>query len=189
MPVSLVSLCVCDSVSPWLWQTQCLCLCVAQPRPHLRSPDGCTPVSQKNRTLLNTQLQDRLPAVDAVNAMAEQHVSCVLITDSHSRLDGLFTARDFLTRIVVKGRDAVRTHVTDVKTANVRCAAPTITVSACVALMLHDNIRHMPVVDEATGVCVGLVTLADLLQVFYRKPETQPSSWRLQDVFSLLPAR
>eukprot|EP01138_Halocafeteria_seosinensis_P013336 gb/GECG01013622.1/.p1 GENE.gb/GECG01013622.1/~~gb/GECG01013622.1/.p1 ORF type:complete len:541 (+),score=61.57 gb/GECG01013622.1/:1-1623(+) len=50
--------------------------------------------------LLNARIEDKITVADAVNEMAEQGMSCVAIVDKEGHLQGIFTARDYLFRVV-----------------------------------------------------------------------------------------
>lgn len=50
--------------------------------------------------LLNARIDDQISVADAVNEMASKGMSCVAIVDKNSQIKGVFTARDYLFRVV-----------------------------------------------------------------------------------------
>jgi CBS domain-containing protein len=97
---------------------------------------------------------------DAARLMAEQRVSAVLVLDG-SQLSGIFTERDAVFRVIALGRDASRTTLADVMTADPATIGPDKTFGQALALMHERGIRHVPVVEN--GQVVGVVTARDAL--------------------------
>jgi len=85
--------------------------------------------------------------------------SLVVIRDD--QLEGIFTERDVLRRVVAVQRDPATTHVAEVMTTRVICTGPDAELDSLRTLMTQERIRHLPVVDDQ-GRCVGLVSLGDL---------------------------
>jgi CBS domain-containing protein len=96
----------------------------------------------------------------ATRLMNEHGIGSVLVT-AGGRLDGIFTERDVLRRVVAEGRSPDSTLVEDVMTRDVLCCSPDATVEEVADLMRRRRVRHVPVVD-ANGIVVGLVSIGDL---------------------------
>jgi CBS domain-containing protein len=94
-------------------------------------------------------------AADAVAAMREWSVGCLLVTE-HGRLVGIFTERDLLTRVLAPGR-ALDTSIRLCMTADPVTVAPKDSVRTVVKRMQKGGYRHLPVVDEA-GRPVGVLS-------------------------------
>jgi CBS domain-containing protein len=92
---------------------------------------------------------------DAVAAMREENVGCLLITDS-GRVVGLFTERDLLTRVLSPGRP-LDTPIRLCMTPNPVTVAPKDSVRTAVRRMQKGGYRHLPVVDE-DGRPVGILS-------------------------------
>ncbi len=94
----------------------------------------------------------------AARAMRERHVGAVLVTtDGH--LDGIFTERDMVNRVVADGRDPDQTTLADVMTANPDTIAPTTTAIEALRRMSDGGYRHLPIVER--GRVVGIVSRRD----------------------------
>jgi CBS domain-containing protein len=97
---------------------------------------------------------------EAVHLMAERQVGAVLIRNEDGLVDGIFTERDLLVRVVHAGRDPAATPISLVMTRSVRHVTPGTTVEAALALMHVNRHRHLLVLD---GPHVhGLLSLRDL---------------------------
>lgn len=123
--------------------------------------------SRGRRILLNTRLDDNLSVADAANVMAERGMSCVAVVDDSGNLVGVFTARDFLTRIAASGQNAASVRVRDVMTQEPFVTTTDRSVLKVARSMIKRGIRHLPIVDEADKRhVVGIVSLADIARPF-----------------------
>lgn len=123
--------------------------------------------SRGRRILLNTRLDDNLSVADAANVMAERGMSCVAVVDDSGNLVGVFTARDFLTRIAASGQNAASVRVRDVMTQEPFVTTTDRSVMKVARSMIKRGIRHLPIVDEADKRhVVGIVSLADIARPF-----------------------
>jgi len=109
----------------------------------------------------NQQLLELPPTATvrgAALAMRERHVGAVLVTtDGH--LNGIFTERDMVNRVVAESRDPDQTTLADVMTANPDTIAPTTTAIDALRLMNDGGYRHLPIVEN--GRVVGIVSRRD----------------------------
>ena len=98
----------------------------------------------------------------AAQTMAEQGVSCLLVTQD-DRLAGILTDRDLRNRVLAAGRDhdiPVMAVMTD---SPVTAGADALAFEALLE-MVGRNIHHLPLL-EADGRPVGVVTTTDLLRL------------------------
>ena len=109
-----------------------------------------------NQQLL--ELPPTAPVRDAARAMRERHVGAVLVTTS-GHLDGIFTERDMVNRVVAEGRDPDQTTLADVMTANPDAIAPGTTAIEALRRMNDGGYRHLPIVER--GRVVGIVSRRD----------------------------
>lgn len=94
-------------------------------------------------------------AADAVAAMREFGVGCLLVTE-FGRVVGIFTERDLLTRVLAPGR-SLDTPMRACMTADPVTVAPKDSVRTAVRRMQKGGYRHLPVVDEG-GRPVGMLS-------------------------------
>ena len=96
----------------------------------------------------------------AARLMKEHCIGAILVIKDGS-LAGIFTERDALFRVIVEGRDPVKTRVAEVMTANPRTIAPDRPFGHALHLMYEGGFRHVPVVDN--GRPLGVVSARDAL--------------------------
>jgi CBS domain-containing protein len=109
--------------------------------------------------------------MDAVRYMAIRHIGAVLV-GKDGVLEGIFTERDLLTRVVAKGLDPDQTPLHRAMTASPDTVSPNQSASEALERMHRRGYRHLPVVDDA-GKVVGIVALRDLNAVVRRQLEDE----------------
>ncbi len=104
----------------------------------------------------------------AARAMAERHIGAVLVT-ANGRLEGIFTERDVLNRVVAPGKDPETVTIGEVMTRNPDTVSPDATALDTLIRMQTKGYRHLPVVDD--GELVGIVSVRDLFAAVKRELE------------------
>ena len=99
--------------------------------------------------------------LDAVRRMDEANTGSVVVLDG-TRLVGIFTERDLMRRVVLKGHDVGATKVADVMTKELLFASPEHDGGEAMAKMTRHRCRHLPVVDGES--LVGVVSIGDLMK-------------------------
>ena len=111
-------------------------------------PACCTP---------DTSLQE-------VAQMMEQHdCGCIPVVedDQSKKLVGVVTDRDIALRGVARGKNPQEMTAGDCMTREVVTTKPDDTVEDCCRTMEENQVRRVPVVDEA-GSCCGMMSQADI---------------------------
>lgn len=93
--------------------------------------------------------------------MAECDCGEIPICDEQRKLVGVVTDRDIACRAVAKGKDPARTTARDVMSSPAITVTPETSAEDSAALMEENRVRRIPVVD-ASGVCCGIVSQADI---------------------------
>lgn len=113
-----------------------------------------------------------LPASSTVRAaaknMAERHIGAVLIGEG-GQLQGIFTERDLLIRVVAQGLDPDATLLNEVMTRDPDTVRPDDWAALALQRMRSSGYRHVPVVKD--GTVVGIVSLRDLYAAATRELE------------------
>ena len=104
----------------------------------------------------------------AAKLMADRHIGAVLIT-ADGRLEGIFTERDVLNKIVAPGRDPEAVKLGEVMTRNPDTVPPDATALDTLIRMQTKGYRHVPVVDD--GELIGIVSVRDLFNAVKRELE------------------
>jgi CBS domain-containing protein len=112
--------------------------------------------------------------MEAVELMAAARVGSVLVVDN-DRLEGIFSERDVMLRVVMENRDPRKTEVEEVMTSPVHSIAQRTTGDEALRIMLQEHIRHLPVVDDK-GRAQGMVGMRNLLEEKVRELHQQLDS-------------
>ena len=99
--------------------------------------------------------------LEAIKLLAERNVGAVLVMDG-PRLVGMFSERDYVRKVDLKGKSSAHTPVSEVMTREIVFVTPTHTNEDCMALMTEKRVRHLPVV--ANDQVVGLLSIGDLVK-------------------------
>ena len=99
--------------------------------------------------------------LDALKLFAEKNVGAVLVMDG-PRIVGIFSERDHVRKVDLKGKSSASTPVSEVMTREVVFVTPAHTNEDCMALMTDKRVRHLPVV--ANDQVVGLLSIGDLVK-------------------------
>ena len=120
--------------------------------------------------LLKTKAETAAPGVVSVRPdetilaaakrMNEHRIGALVVLDERSRLVGIVSERDILTRVVASERDASRTRVEDVMTRDVVTCRPDQRLQDIRRTVRERRIRHLPVVQKDR--VVGMVSIGDL---------------------------
>lgn len=108
---------------------------------------------------------------EAVEKMAENDISAVLVLDRAGRIVGIFTERDSLQKVTRRCLDPMTTPVTAVMTQQVRYAKPDDTIEDCLRQMTERFFRHLPVLDDNEAL-LGMVSISDLVKALLKKEES-----------------
>jgi CBS domain-containing protein len=100
---------------------------------------------------------------EAIARMLERRQAGVLVVGDDGRLAGIFTERDVLTRVAGVGRDARRTALRDVMTANPDALSVRDRIAYAVHCMSVAGYRTVPLVD-AERRPIGVVTVTDVIR-------------------------
>jgi CBS domain-containing protein len=98
--------------------------------------------------------------MDAVRRMKDANVGAVVVLDGEV-LQGMFSERDVVLRIVLEKKDPEKTTLKDVMTTDVIAIRKDTQPDEAVKLMWERHIRHLPVVRE-DGKDEGIVEIGNL---------------------------
>jgi CBS domain-containing protein len=113
----------------------------------------------RNQRLLH--LEPAVSVLEAAREMSVRHIAAVLVTDGEDHLDGIFTERDLLDRVVVPGLNPDDTPLSKVMTAKPATVSPGQTVREALQLMDAKGVRHLPVAVD--GRVLGVVSMRDFV--------------------------
>ena len=99
---------------------------------------------------------------DAVDLLHARGIGAVLIKNEDELIEGIFSERDLLRRVVFARVDPDDTPISMVMTRDVRFVSPEDSVEGALALMYVNRFRHLLVMD-GPRVC-GLVSIRDMTE-------------------------
>ena len=108
------------------------------------------------------------PVYEAVAMMAAKGIAAVLVLE-HGTLLGIVSAKDYGTKVVLKGKNGRDVLTREVMTSPVVTVSPEVKIMDAMQIMTTKKIRHLPVVEN--GELVGVVTLADLVRAILADQE------------------
>jgi CBS domain-containing protein len=100
--------------------------------------------------------------MDAVGVMAQDRVGAVAVVEE-GVLQGIFTERDLMLRVVQLKRNPEVTLVRDVMTSEVKTVTDTCTTDEAINVMLVGHLRHLPILGD-DGKVLGLLSIRALLE-------------------------
>jgi len=98
----------------------------------------------------------------AIEVMAEEGVGAVAVAEG-TELQGIFTERDVMLRVVLKSRRPQDTKVSEVMTSPVETITEETTAEEALNHMLDRHLRHLPIVG-AEGKLLGMLSIRNLLE-------------------------
>ena len=104
--------------------------------------------------------------LDAIRILAEKDIGALVVVED-DRPIGIFSERDYVRKVFVKGKTSPTTRVREVMSAPVVSVGLNTTVEQCMATMSSRRIRHLPVIDN--GRLVGMLSITDLVNNIIRE--------------------
>lgn len=112
-------------------------------------------------------IQDESSVYEAVATMSEKNVGALVVQSPGVVLAGIVSERDYARKLLLEDRDARSTNVSEIMTTEVITAHEGMSLDGCMALMLRNQIRHLPIVDGEQP--VGVLTLGDIMKTTIRE--------------------
>jgi CBS domain-containing protein len=98
---------------------------------------------------------------EAIKTMSEKNVGALPVVEG-TKLVGMISERDYMSKVVLKGKSSKETPVRDIMTCKVVTVGPDHNVSKCMEIVTENHIRHLPVMDGDE--LLGIVSIGDLVR-------------------------
>ncbi len=102
--------------------------------------------------------------IDALTGMRQQGMGSLLVDNGSGKVEGIFTERDFTTRVVIPGRLVTRTKISEVMTKDPVTITSKTPIAQAFKLITEGGFRHIPVVGDDGGIS-GVVSSRDLIRL------------------------
>ena len=129
-------------------------------------PSAMIPELSVHRVLANKKneiwsVQPEALVFEAIQLMTERSIGAVLVMQE-GRLEGIFSERDYLRRVILEDRTSRTTRIHEIMTRDVVTVGSYDTLQGCMQLMTTRRIRHLPVVDDDE--VVGVISIGDVVK-------------------------
>jgi CBS domain-containing protein len=109
--------------------------------------------------------------LNVLKLMAERNIGSVVVTDNGQYI-GLVTERDYARKIILMGKHSDETTAGDIISTNLPHVTPKSSVESCMIIMSENNIRYLPVFDDAESLC-GIISINDVVyETIHSQQET-----------------
>lgn len=108
------------------------------------------------------------PLLECVKTMQSHRIGSVLITSSDGRLEGIFTERDCLMKVLGKVSSLESTPVDLYMTKNPIRERPEASLAFALNLMSNGGFRHVPIVDQ-DDMPIGIISVKDVVEHIVKK--------------------
>lgn len=105
---------------------------------------------------------------EAIGEMDARHVGGLLVKDGE-QVVGIITERDYMRKVVLKGRSSKETPVETIMTRELVSITPDHTIEDAMRLMTERRCRHLPVFKDAQ--LDGIVSIGDLVKAIIASQE------------------
>lgn len=99
---------------------------------------------------------------DCIGRMVDHDVGSIVVMDEDA-IVGIFTERDYMTKIALEGRTSEETEVQEVMERDVTMVGPEKPLAECMHLMTKLRSRHLPAVDNDENL-IGMVSIGDCVK-------------------------
>lgn len=96
----------------------------------------------------------------AIEIMAEKNIGSLLVMDN-DKLVGIISERDYARKIVLAGKSSHTTLVKEIMNQHVLIIHPDTTIEECMALMIENATRYLPVIDD--GRVIGIISMGNVV--------------------------
>jgi CBS domain-containing protein len=98
---------------------------------------------------------------EAIAEMDARHVGGLIVKDGE-KVVGIITERDYMRKVILKGRSSKETTVATIMTRELVSVTPDQTIGDAMRLVTETRCRHLPVFKD--GQLTGILSIGDLVK-------------------------
>jgi len=125
-------------------------------------------LDRKGGTVLT--ISKEASVIEAIGIMSEANIGSLVVQDNEQPV-GIFTERDYLRKIALKGRSSSDTMIHEVMSSPLITVAAAEPTRASMETMTECRCRHLIVMED--DVMVGIVSLGDLVKHMLQDKEAE----------------
>ena len=100
------------------------------------------------------------PFIEIVQTLAKAHTGTLVVVDKNRKVMGILSERDIV-RHLSRQKSVEGCTAKNLMTKNIIYAGSKVTSSGLMELMVQNNIRHVPIIND--GELLGLVSITDVI--------------------------
>jgi len=119
------------------------------------------------------QIEEEATCLDAIKLMSQHNIGAIVVEADHQiQPVGIFTERDYIKKLILKGRSSHETLVQEVMTQHPIVVSTDFNLETCSALMANKEVRHLPAarfvgghdwIDQDSQL-VGMISARDVIE-------------------------
>jgi signal-transduction protein with cAMP-binding, CBS, and nucleotidyltransferase domain len=125
-------------------------------------------LERKGRAILT--IKSSASVLEAIGIMSEANIGALIIQDN-DQAEGIFTERDYLRKIALKGRSSSNTPLRDVMSSPLITVDVTDPTEVGMETMTECRCRHLVITEN--GNMVGILSLGDLVKHMLQEKEAE----------------
>jgi len=95
--------------------------------------------------------------------MDQKNLGALLVVNKANKLTGIFSERDYMKKVILKGFRSADIEVKDVMAKDLVVVSTNTSTRQCLQLMTTGRFRHLPIVDSTNRVR-GIISIGDLVK-------------------------
>jgi CBS domain-containing protein len=107
---------------------------------------------------------------EAVAEMDAKNIGALIVKDG-DKVAGIISERDYVRKVILKGRSSKEIPVEMIMTRDLVSVTPQNTIHQAMALMTEKRCRHLPVFEDEQ--LVGMLSIGDLVKAIIAEQERQ----------------
>lgn len=130
-------------------------------------------IQQKGSEVHSTRPETSI--FEAIKKMSELNIGSLLVLVD-GKLAGIITERDYMDKVILKGKNSKETPVSEIMSKEVYRVQASDDINTCMRIMTDQKIRHLPVVDDSN--ISGVISIGDVVKSVIDQQKVEINSLR-----------